>query len=72
MIYQAESDALIVNGLVAMLMRIYNGRHPQDVVDASNEFFARMGLDKHLSMNRTNGLFSMMKEIKQRAADHLG
>ncbi|MFT5121398.1 MAG: cysteine desulfuration protein SufE [Verrucomicrobiales bacterium] len=72
MIYQAESDALIVNGLVAMLMRIYNGRHPQDVVDASNEFFARIGLDKHLSMNRTNGLFSMMKEIKQRAADHLG
>ncbi len=71
MVYKAESDALIVNGLVAILIRIYSGRQATDIVEASNDFFAQVGLDKHLSMNRTNGLFSMMKEIKQRAATSL-
>jgi cysteine desulfuration protein SufE len=70
MVLEAESDALIVNGLVAILLRIYAHRPPREVASASNSFMERIGLDKHLSMNRTNGLHAMMTEIQRRAVNY--
>ena len=65
---QAASDALIVNGLVAILLRAYSDHTPDEIQHASNAFLEQIGLDKHLTMNRTNGLHSMMSEIQRRAA----
>lgn len=65
--FEAESDALIVQGLVAILLRVYSGRHPSEIIAAPADFFRQMGLDRHLSQNRTNGLSSMLQEIRQRA-----
>ena len=72
LLLEAESDALIVNGLVAILMRIYSRRAPDEILSASNTFLEQIGLDRHLSMNRTNGLHSMMQEIQRRAAEIQG
>lgn len=65
---QAESDALIVQGLIAMLMRIYQDRRPAEILDADLGFFEEIGLLSHLSMNRTNGLNSMINTIRAYAA----
>lgn len=62
--FEADSDALIVKGLVALLMRIFNGRTPKEILDAPQDLVQRLGLDQHLSNNRTNGLASMLKQIK--------
>ena len=69
MILEAESDALIVNGLIAILLRVYSDQPPQQITTSSNDFLKRIGLDKHLSMSRTNGLHALMTEIRKRAAD---
>lgn len=69
MILKAESDALIVNGLIAILLRVYSDQPPQQITTSSNDFLKRIGLDKHLSMSRTNGLHALMTEIRKRAAD---
>ena len=65
--FQAESDALIVQGLIAILMRIYNDRSPEDIVNTSLDFLEEIGLSSHLSTSRTNGLHSMIKRIGQHA-----
>lgn len=65
---QAESDALIVQGLIAMLLRIYQDREPAEILDADLGFFEKIGLLSHLSMNRTNGLNSMINTIRAHAA----
>jgi cysteine desulfuration protein SufE len=62
--FEADSDALIVKGLVALLMRIFNDRSPKEILDAPQDLVQRLGLDQHLSNNRTNGLASMLKQIK--------
>ncbi|GED22487.1 SufE family protein [Halomonas halmophila] len=61
--FQAISDAAIVSGLIAVLMRIYNDRRPQDIRDTSPHFLTDLGLDKHLSPTRSNGLHSMLERI---------
>lgn len=66
---EAESDALIVNGLIALLMRVYADRSPSDILEANEEFLKQIDLHKHLSPTRTNGLASMLTTIKRRAAE---
>lgn len=61
--FQATSDAAIVAGLIAVVMRIYNDRTPQEIVATQPTFLAELGLDKHLSPTRSNGLHAMLKRI---------
>ena len=62
--YRADSDAIIVKGIVAMLIRVLSGQKPQDIVDADLYFIDRIGLRDHLSPTRSNGLVSMLKNMK--------
>ncbi|MFG6137061.1 MULTISPECIES: SufE family protein [Halomonas] len=61
--FQAISDAAIVSGLIAVLMRIYDDRRPEDIRDTSPHFLKDLGLDKHLSPTRSNGLNAMLERI---------
>lgn len=62
---RAQSDAMIVRGLIAVLLMVFSGRTPQEILatDAKG-IFARLGLDRHLSSARSNGLFGMVKRIR--------
>lgn len=62
--FQAISDAAIVSGLIALLLRIYSGRKPQDILQAPASFVTDLQLDQHLSPTRSNGLSSMLDAIK--------
>ena len=62
--FDAESDALIVKGLVALLMKVFSGRTPQEILDAEPYFIDEIGLKQHLSPTRSNGLMAMVKQIK--------
>lgn len=64
----AESDALIVQGLIALLLRVYQDRTPADILETELSFLDEIGLLSHLSMNRTNGLRSMINSIRAYAA----
>lgn len=61
--FEATSDAAIVSGLIAVLMRIYNDRPASEIVASQPTFLAELGLDKHLSPTRSNGLNAMLKRI---------
>lgn len=61
--FEAISDAAIVSGLIAILMRIYNDRPAAEIRDTSPHFLEDLGLDKHLSPTRSNGLHSMLARI---------
>ena len=62
--YIADSDAAIVRGLIAMILRVYSGRPPGEVVEASADFVSQIGLGEHLSPTRSNGIAAMLKQIK--------
>jgi len=62
--FSAESDALIVKGIVALLIRVFDGHTPQEILDAELYFIDRIGLRDHLSPTRSNGLLAMIKQIK--------
>jgi len=62
--FEAESDALIVKGLVALLLRIYSGRTPKEILESEPLFIDEIGLRQHLSPTRSNGLLSMVKQMK--------
>ena len=62
--YKAESDALIVKGLIALLLRVLSGHTPREIVDADLFFIVRIGLREHLSPTRSNGLLAMVKQMK--------
>ena len=64
---QAISDAAIVSGLIALLMKIYNERNPKEILTTEPTFLADLGLDKHLSPTRSNGLHAMLKRISELA-----
>ena len=66
--FSAASDAAIVQGLIALLLRVYSARTPQEILELSPDFLEKIGLDKHLSPTRKNGLASMVEAIR-RAAD---
>lgn len=63
-IFEAESDALIVKGLVALLLKVFSNRTPQEILDAEPFFIDEIGLKQHLSPTRSNGLMAMVKQIK--------
>lgn len=65
--FRAESDALIVKGIVALLIRVLSGHTPQEILDADLYFIDRIGLAEHLSPTRSNGLLSMLKQMKMYA-----
>jgi len=62
--FQADSDALIVRGLVALTVRVYSGHPPAEVAATPPEFLERIGMSEHLSMTRANGLRALIKKIK--------
>lgn len=62
--FEADSDALIVKGLIALLLRVYNDRTPDEILNTQPEFIGKIGLDRHLSPTRANGLHAMLKQIK--------
>ncbi len=67
--FQAISDAAIVSGLIALLLRLYSGREPQDILDTPPDFVEALELQSHLSPTRSNGLASMLKAIRGFAAE---
>ena len=62
--FTAESDALIVKGIIALLIRVLSGHTPQEILDADLYFIDRIGLKDHLSPTRSNGLLAMVKQIR--------
>ena len=68
----ADSDSIIVKGLIVLLMSFYGGRPAAEIVQKdAGEFFAQLGLNQHLSPQRRNGLFSMVKRLKLLAAEQV-
>lgn len=65
--FSAESDALIVKGIIALLIRVLSGHTPQEILDADLYFIDRIGLKDHLSPTRSNGLLAMVKQIRMYA-----
>jgi cysteine desulfuration protein SufE len=63
----ADSDALIVKGLVALLLHVYSGQTPQEILSSPPEFLRTLGFDQNLSPSRSNGLHAMIKQIKNYA-----
>ena len=62
--FSAESDALIVKGIVALLIRVLSGHTPQEILDADLYFIEQIGLKEHLSPTRSNGLLAMVKQMR--------
>lgn len=71
LVFHAVSDAAIVTGLIAVLLRIYSNRTPDEIVATEPDFIAEIGLDDHLSPTRKNGLAAMLKAIRGRARAEL-
>ena len=67
--FQAISDAAIVSGLIAVLLRLYSGRDPQDILDTPPDFVEALQLQSHLSPTRSNGLSAMLDAIRKFAAE---
>lgn len=65
--YQADSDAIIVKGLVSMLIAVLSGHKPDDILAAKLDFINQIGMMSHLAQTRSNGLVSMVKQIKNYA-----
>jgi cysteine desulfuration protein SufE len=65
--YKAESDAVIVKGLISMLIRVLSGQAPDDIVKAPLNFIKEIGMMSHLAQTRSNGLLSMVKQMKNYA-----
>ncbi|QQR88408.1 MAG: SufE family protein [Flavobacteriales bacterium] len=65
--FTADSDAMITKGIVALLVRVYNDRTPQEILGVSTEFIDQIGLRAHLSPNRANGLSAMIDQMKRYA-----
>lgn len=64
LVFSAESDALIVKGIIALLLRVISGHTPEEIRDADLYFIEKIGLKDHLSPTRSNGLLAMVKQIK--------
>jgi cysteine desulfuration protein SufE len=63
-IYEADSDATIVKGLVSLLIRVLSGHQADEIVNSKLDFIERIGMSQHLSPSRSNGLASMVKQMK--------
>ena len=67
LIFQAESDALIVKGIIALLIKVLSGHTPDEILNADLYFIPQIGLKEHLSPTRSNGLLAMVKQIRMYA-----
>ena len=65
--YSADSDAIITKGIIALLIRVMNGRTPQEILDMELYFIDAIGLGENLSPTRSNGLLAMIKQMKMYA-----
>ena len=65
--FKADSDAVITKGIISLLIRTFDGQTPQDILDADLSFIDVIGLKEHLSPTRSNGLTSMLKQMKMYA-----
>ena len=65
--FRAESDALIVKGIVSLVIRVVNHHTPQEILDSELYFIDRIGLTEHLSPTRSNGLLAMIKQVRMYA-----
>jgi len=63
-IFEADSDAIITKGIVGLLIRVLSGQTPADILDSNLELIDKIGLHEHLSPTRSNGLTSMIKQMK--------
>ena len=63
-IFEAESDAVIVKGMIALLIKVLSNKTPEEIIDADLYFIEKIGLKEHLSPTRSNGLLSMVKQMK--------
>ena len=66
-IFKAESDALIVKGIISLLMKVLSGHTPDEILNADLYFIDKIGLKEHLSPTRSNGLLSMVKQMRMYA-----
>ena len=66
-IFTANSDAILTKGIIGLLLRVFSGHTPQEILDADTSFIDEIGLKEHLSPTRANGLVSMIKQIKMYA-----
>ena len=64
LVFTADSDALIVKGIIALLIRVVSNHTPQEILDADLYFIEKIGVREHLSPTRSNGLLAMVKQIK--------
>jgi cysteine desulfuration protein SufE len=62
--FSADSDAVITKGIVNLLIRVFNGHTPEEILAADTDFLDKIGLKEHLSPTRSNGLLSMVKQMK--------
>jgi cysteine desulfuration protein SufE len=62
--FTADSDAIITKGIIALLVRVMSGEKPSDIAEAKMDFINEIGLSQHLSPTRSNGLVSMIKQMK--------
>ena len=69
--FSADSDALITKGLIALLLKIFSGTKPKEIALFDITVIKAVGLDKHLSMNRSNGLGKMIEKIKKISLNYL-
>lgn len=65
--YRAESDAVIVKGLISMLIRVLSGHTPDEILNAKMDFINKIGMTSHLAQTRSNGLLAMVKQMKHYA-----
>lgn len=65
--FRADSDAVIVKGLISMLIRVLSNHTPDEIINAKLDFISRVGLSTHLAQTRSNGLASMVKQMKNYA-----
>ncbi len=65
--YQADSNAVIVKGIISMLIRVLSGQRPEDILEAPLDFIREIGMMNHLAQTRSNGLLAMIKQIKHYA-----
>ncbi len=63
-VFTADSDAIITKGMVALMVRVLSGHSPDEIINAKLEFIEKIGLTQHLSPTRSNGLLSMIKQMK--------
>ena len=66
-LFTADSDAIITKGIINLLIKVLSGRTPQEIIDAKLDYIDAIGLKEHLSPTRSNGLLSMIKQIKMYA-----